>query len=167
MEKIGGLVNVDADKIIIAQSPVQQERLWKARRCIREAIHAASPVFLAEDCVVPRSMIPEFLVELKKYFDSKNLRSIMFGHAGDGNVHIDVLKGDMNYDLWKRGLPELKREIYKRAIALGGTITGEHGIGYIRKDFLSMALSREEIKLLKKIKKAFDPKGTLNPGKII
>jgi glycolate oxidase len=167
MEKIGGLVNVDTDKIIIAQSPVQQERLWKARRCIREAIHAASPVFLAEDCVVPRSMIPEFLVELKKYFESKNLRSIMFGHAGDGNVHIDVLKGGMDYDLWKRNLPELKREIYKRAIALGGTITGEHGIGYIRKDYLSMALSREEIKLLKRIKKAFDPKGTLNPGKII
>ena len=91
----------------------------------------------------------------------------MFGHAGDGNVHIDVLKGGMDYDLWKRNLPELKREIYKRAIALGGTITGEHGIGYIRKDYLSMALSREEIKLLKRIKKAFDPKGTLNPGKII
>ncbi|OHD67765.1 MAG: hypothetical protein A2W19_13130 [Spirochaetes bacterium RBG_16_49_21] len=166
IEKIGALPDVDADKIIIAQSPVQQERLWKARRCIREAIQAVSPVFLAEDCVVPRSKIPEFLVELKKYFESKSLRSVMFGHAGDGNVHIDVLKGDMDYDLWKGGLPELKRQIYQRAIALGGTITGEHGIGFIRKEYLPMALSREEIELLKRIKKAFDPKGLLNPGKI-
>jgi glycolate oxidase len=167
MQKIGGLVNVEEDTIIIAQSPVQRERLWKARRCIREAIHSASPVFLAEDCVVPRSMIPEFLVELKKYFESKSLRSVMFGHAGDGNVHIDVLKEDMDYDLWKSNLPELKREIYKRAIKLGGTITGEHGIGFIRKEYLSMALSPEEIALMKRIKKAFDPKGILNPGKII
>ncbi len=167
MEKIGGLEGIDPERIIVAQSPLQRERLWKARRCIREAITAESPVFLAEDCVVPRSAIPEFLVELKKYFVSKDLRSVMFGHAGDGNVHIDVLKGDMDYDLWKRNLPELKREIYKRAIGLGGTITGEHGIGFIRKDYLSMALSKEEIALLRRIKKAFDPKGILNPGKII
>jgi glycolate oxidase len=81
-------------------------------------------------------------------------------------VHVDVLKGDMDYALWKDGLPELKRQIYRRAIALGGTITGEHGIGFIRREYLSMALSPEAIELLKRIKQAFDPKGILNPGKI-
>lgn len=166
MEKIGSLTRIDTEKIVIAESPAQRERLWKARRSIREAITAESPVFLAEDCVVPRSKIPEFMAELKKYFESRGLRSVMFGHAGDGNVHIDVLKGDGDYEAWKSGLPELKREIYKRAISLGGTITGEHGIGYIRKDYLRLALSPEEIRLLKRIKKAFDPKGILNPDKI-
>jgi glycolate oxidase len=166
MEKIGSLARVDQEKIIIAESPAQRERLWKARRSIREAITAESPVFLAEDCVVPRSKIPEFMAELKRLFNSRGLHSVVFGHAGDGNVHIDVLKGDGDYDAWKKGLPELKREIYRRAIALGGTITGEHGIGYIRKDYLRLALSAEEIRLLKRIKKAFDPKGILNPGKI-
>ncbi len=163
---IAAVVSVDDEKIIIAQSQLQRERLWKARRSIREAIRAESPVFLAEDCVVPRSKIPEFLKELKSHFESRSLRSIMFGHAGDGNVHIDVLKGDLDYDRWKKMLPELKREIYKRAIRLGGTITGEHGVGYIRKNYLELALSRAEIELLKRIKKAFDPKGILNPDKI-
>lgn len=166
IEKISSLVSVDSETIIVAESPVQRERLWKARRSIREAIHASSPVFLAEDCVVPRSKIPEFLTELKNYLTSQGLYSVMFGHAGDGNVHIDILKGDIDYDVWKTMVPELKREIYKRAIELGGTITGEHGIGFIRKDYLHLALSHEEIELLKRIKKAFDPKGILNPDKI-
>ncbi len=166
LETIGSLVAVDPSAIIVADSPPQRERLWKTRRSIREAIHAESPVFLAEDCVVPRSKIPEFLVELKKHFIAKGLRSVMFGHAGDGNVHIDVLKGGMDYETWKQGLPDLKREIYRRAIALGGTITGEHGIGFIRKDYLHLALSQAEIELLKRIKRAFDPKGILNPGKV-
>jgi len=166
VETIGTAVNVDQETIIMAQSPLQRERLWKARRSIREAIHAESPVFLAEDCVVPRSKIPEFLAGLKSYFMAKSLRSVMFGHAGDGNVHIDVLKGDLDYDQWKQMLPGLKREIYRRAIGLGGTITGEHGVGYIRRDYLGLALSPEEIELLKRIKKAFDPKGILNPDKI-
>ncbi len=166
VETIGGAVRVDQETIILAQSPLQRERLWKARRSIREAIHAESPVFLAEDCVVPRSKIPKFLTELKSFFQSRTLRSVMFGHAGDGNVHIDVLKGDLDYDLWKSMLPDLKREIYKRAIRLGGTITGEHGVGYIRREYLDLALSPGEIELLKRIKNAFDPKGILNPDKI-
>lgn len=167
VETISGAVTVDPDAIIIAQSPLQRERLWKARRSIRTAIDAESPIFLAEDCVVPRSLIPEFLTQLKSYFTSQNLRSVMFGHAGDGNVHIDVLKGDMDYAQWKKMLPFLKKEIYRRAIHLGGTITGEHGVGYIRKDYLSLALSDAEISLLRRIKQAFDPKGILNPDKII
>ena len=166
LEKISSIVTNDPEKIIIAQSSLQRERLWKARRTIREAIHAASPVFLAEDCVVPRSRIPEFLVQLKEHFESKNLKSIMFGHAGDGNVHVDVLKYDGDYGLWKKNLPDLKREIYRRAIALGGTITGEHGIGYIRKNYLSLACTPEEIALQKRIKNAFDPRGILNPDKV-
>ncbi len=90
----------------------------------------------------------------------------MFGHAGDGNVHIDILKDNIEYDKWKGMLPEIKKEIYAMAISLGGTITGEHGIGYSRKDYLNMALNNAEIELSKRIKKAFDPNRILNPGKI-
>ncbi len=166
LEIISRVVNVDTEKIIAAESEMQRDRIWRARRSIREAIHNEDPVFLAEDCVVPRSFIPEFIKDLKSYFASEELVSVIFGHAGDGNVHIDVLKGNRKYEEWKSFQPALKREIYRRAIALGGTITGEHGIGFIRRDYLSMALSSEEIAIMKRIKRAFDPNMILNPGKI-
>ena len=143
-----------------------EERLWKTRRSIRESIHAESPVFIAEDCVVPRSRIPQFVKELKQHFRSQGLRSVMFGHAGDGNVHIDVLKDAIAYDEWKKITPDIKQVIYSRALDFGGTITGEHGIGCLRKDYLALALSPDEIELSRRIKAAFDPGMILNPGKI-
>jgi glycolate oxidase len=100
------------------------------------------------------------------FFNKNSLRSVMFGHAGDGNVHIDVLKDDIPYDVWKKMLPDIKGTIYRRALDFGGTITGEHGIGCLRKDYLSLALSSDEIDLSRRIKAAFDPGMILNPGKI-
>ncbi len=166
LERIGEVVDADPEKIFAAESDMQRERLWKARRAIREAIHDEDPCFLAEDCVVPRSRIPEFIKDLKRYLTSMDLRSVMFGHAGDGNVHIDILKGDREYDQWKAMQPGIKKEVYSRAIKYGGTITGEHGVGMLRKNYLTIKLSREEIELMKRIKDAFDPNGILNPGKI-
>jgi len=166
LEKLAEVLSVDENSILVAESQLQKEGLWKARRSIREAIHQHSPIFLAEDCVVPPAEIPIFLKNLKDYLNSRDLKSIMFGHAGDGNVHIDILKGDIPYDQWKEDLPQLKKEIYKRAIELGGTISGEHGIGYLRKEYMSLVFSEEEIALQKRIKQAFDPKGILNPQKI-
>ena len=166
LERISKLLDMDHNEIFAAESNLQRDKLWKARRSIREAIHAEDLYFLAEDSVVPRSEIPQFLKDLKKYFSSMGLKSVMFGHAGDGNVHIDVLKGSLEYDEWKKLQPSIKKEIYKRAIALGGTITGEHGIGYTRKDYIHLAMSEGEIELHKRIKKAFDPNYILNPKKI-
>lgn len=164
LEKINSLVN--SGDVITAGTPVQRERIWKARRSIREAIRKESPVFVAEDTVVPRSEIPGFIKEIKEYLNSINLFSVMFGHAGDGNVHIDVLKGEIPYDEWRKLLPELKKNIYRIAISHGGTLTGEHGIGYLRKDYLPLAVSKEGIELSKRIRAAFDPDMILNPGKI-
>lgn len=164
VEKIGEFI--DIDNILVAQNKTQRERLWKARRSIREAIQNRSSVFLSEDTVVPRSRIPEFLTEVKEYFTSKGLESAMFGHAGDGNVHIDVLKCDMDYEKWKKMIPEIKGSLYKIAISYGGALTGEHGVGTLRRDYLPLAISADQVALLKRIKAAFDPGNILNPGKI-
>ncbi|HNV46482.1 MAG TPA: FAD-linked oxidase C-terminal domain-containing protein [Spirochaetota bacterium] len=166
-ETIARVLPVPAERVIAAQDPAQRERIWKARRSIREAIHAESPVFLAEDSVVPRNEIPAFLADVKAELQRRALRSVMFGHAGDGNVHIDVLKGAMDDAQWGALVPELKGMIYRAAIARGGTITGEHGTGFTRKRYLGLAYSAEAIELMRRIKTAFDPNGILNPGKII
>jgi len=166
LESIAAACGIEGADVFVAQTSLQQERLWKGRRSIREALREESPVLLAEDCVVPRGEIAEFLAQLKEYLHGRSLRSVMFGHAGDGNVHIDVLKDAMSEEQWKDMLPELKHEIYRQAIAHGGTITGEHGIGCIRREYLGMAKSPEEIELYRRIKQAFDPHGILNPGKI-
>ena len=167
LQTILSLGMVHPDTILTAQSPQQKERLWKARRCIREAIDAKSPVFLAEDCSVPRSSIAPFLTGVKEALTPYGLQSIIFGHAGDGNVHIDVLKNDMPYEDFKKLVPALKEIIYGQAYRYGGTITGEHGTGFIRKDALKKFATSQELSLYKRLKKAFDPNGILNPHKII
>ena len=154
-------------QILIAKNEKTRELLWSARRGIRPAIEKESPVFLAEDCVVPRASIPAFVKEVKDFLTAKGLRSVIFGHAGDGNVHIDVLKYDIPHDKWKEMLPPVKKEIYGIAIRHGGTISGEHGIGSIRRAYMDLAFSAEEMELMRKIKKAFDPEGLLNPEKMI
>ena len=164
---ISNALALDAKRIIIAKSEEESEKLWSARRSIRKAIEATSPIFFAEDCSVPRSKIPDFLKSLKIYLTGEGLSSVMFGHAGDGNVHINILKDNIPYDEWKTILPGLKRKIYKQALDLGGTISGEHGIGYLRKNYIPMAMSQEEIELHRRLKFAFDPNGILNPAKIL
>ncbi|MBN2038601.1 MAG: FAD-binding protein [Spirochaetes bacterium] len=165
LHKLSNIIKTKYE-IMVAESKSQKDRIWKIRRSIREAIESTSSVFLAEDTVVPRAKIPEFVKDVKDYLNSQNFQSAIFGHAGDGNVHIDVLKGDMDYAEWQKILPVIKKNIYERAIRYGGMITGEHGIGLIKKDYLGIALSKESIELSKRIKAAFDPDMILNPGKI-
>jgi len=167
IERISKALALSAGRIITAKTEEESEKLWVARRSIRKAIEATSPVFLAEDCSVPRSKIPDFLKSLKKDLQEEGLNSVMFGHAGDGNVHIDILKGSISYNEWKAILPDLKRRIYKQALDLGGTVSGEHGIGYLRKNYIPMAMSQDEIELHRRLKLAFDPNGILNPAKIL
>lgn len=166
LQSVVAAAGIDGGSVFIAQSPAQKERLWKARRSIRESIQAESPVFMAEDCVVPRSRIPHFVKDLKLYCTGRRLRSVMFGHAGDGNVHINILQDALPPEQWRELAPELKTAIYQRALQFGGTITGEHGIGFLRRQYLGLALSPAEIALCKRIKAAFDPDMILNPDKI-
>ena len=166
LERLVKSIEIPHERIITAKTAKQRERIWKARRSIREAIQQRSPVFLAEDSIVPRSKIPVFLKDLKARLNAMNLFSIMFGHAGDGNVHINILKGDLDRNTWDTLVPQLKGIIYELAINHGGTITGEHGIGFTRKNYLKLAMTDDEIDLQKRIKAAFDPNQILNPHKI-
>jgi glycolate oxidase len=165
IERINQLIKTKYE-IIVANSKSQKERLWKTRRAIRESIKNASSVFFGEDTVVPRSKIAIFIKDIKLFLNSQSLRSIIYGHAGDGNVHINILKGNMDNESWKKLVPLIKKYIFEKAISYGGTLTGEHGIGLTKKNYLSLAVSKEGIELSKRIKEAFDPDMILNPSKI-
>jgi glycolate oxidase len=92
--------------------------------------------------------------------------SVCYGHAGDGNLHVNIIRGALGEDVWKNELPKAIREIFELTVGLGGTISGEHGIGLVQRNFMDIPFSETEISLMKGIKKIFDPEGILNPGKI-
>lgn len=117
------------------------------------------------DVVVPRSRIADMLDEITEIRKRHDLPIVSFGHAGDGNIHVNIIKKTSDKK-WKQSAPKASEEIYKAAISMGGFITGEHGIGMIRKSYLSMGIDKHQIAVMKGIKKEFDPNNILNPGKI-
>ncbi len=152
--------------IIVAEEPGKIEELWQLRRSVGEAVKSIS-VYKEEDTVVPRAKLPELLSGVKDICGGFGIRCICYGHAGDGNLHVNILKENLTGDYWTKYVNIAIKKIFELTVSLGGTISGEHGIGYSQKEFLPIALSGEEILLLKRIKKAFDPDNILNPGKII
>ncbi|HSZ24816.1 MAG TPA: FAD-linked oxidase C-terminal domain-containing protein [Cytophagaceae bacterium] len=165
-EKIYEAVSVfDIEEPLLGNSSKQKEDLWKLRRNVANAVKENS-VYKEEDTVVPRAYLPELLVGIKEIGKKYNFNTVCFGHAGDGNLHIFVLKKDQTEDDWKTKVPEGIRELFQLTVALGGTISGEHGIGYVQKPYINIALSEKQLQLMKAIKSVFDPKGILNPGKI-
>jgi len=156
-----------ARDVITADSTATSDRLWEARRCIREAIVAESEAKEGEDVVVPRKEIPLFVTRAKELLDGLKLSSIFFGHIGDGNVHVEIIKGDLNTDDWERALPEARKGLYRLAAELGGLLTGEHGIGSIRREYLPISLDSAQIDIMQRIKTVLDPLNILNPKKIL
>ncbi len=155
-----------ARDVLVARDSRTRDRLWEARRAIIDALKHESPVNHMEDVVVPRAEIPALLRGIKEIARQHGLRIVCFGHAGDGNVHVNALKDDMPDDRWQALVPVLSEEIYRLALSLGGTITGEHGIGATRRRYLHLALDPVQIEMMRRIKDAFDPHHILNPGKI-
>jgi glycolate oxidase len=156
-----------AREVLVAADRPTRDRLWEVRRKIIEALKWASPLNHMEDVVVPRSEIPRLLKGIKEIAVRHGVRIVCFGHAGDGNVHVNILKDDLAMDRWQSLIPTLiDQEIYGLTLSLGGMITGEHGIGVTRRRYLPMALDRAQIEVMRGIKAAFDPHGILNPGKI-
>jgi glycolate oxidase len=165
LDRLNKLIHTKYE-ILVAESKNQKDRLWKTRRSVRESVKNASSIFFGDDTVVPRSMVPVFIKDIKEFLNSKSLRSAIWGHAGDGNCHINILKENMDDGKWSDLVPVIKKYIYQKAISYGGTITGEHGIGLTKKNYLELAVSKEGIELSKRIKAAFDPDMIFNPGKI-
>ena len=155
-----------ARDVLVAQDRPTRDRLWEARRMIIESLKHASPINHMEDVVVPRAEIHVLLRGIKEIASRHAVRIVSFGHAGDGNVHVNVLKDDVSDERWAALVPKVTEETYRLALSLGGTITGEHGIGATRRRYLPMALDSAQIELMRQIRQAFDPNDILNPGKI-
>ena len=155
-----------AQDVLVARDQRTHDRLWEARRLIIDALNNESPVNHMEDVVVPRAAIPALLTGIKETAARHAVRIVSFGHAGDGNIHLNVLKDNIEDAHWGVVTQSVTEEIYRLTLSLGGTITGEHGIGVTRRRYLPMALEEEQIRLMRQIKAIFDPHKLLNPGKI-
>jgi len=168
MEIVGDLcLENGARDVLVAQDRPTRDRLWEARRMIIDALNQESPVNHMEDVVVPRAEIPQLLMGIKEIAGRRGVRIVSFGHAGDGNVHVNVLKDRIADEQWAELQPAVTEEIYRLSLSLGGTITGEHGIGATRRRYLRLALDEAQIDLMRQIRAAFDPNQILNPGKIL
>ena len=165
-EKIMNVVEAfEIDEVLFADTEEQKNALWKMRRAVGEAVKSNS-VYKEEDTVVPRYELPTLLKGVKEIGNKYGFQSVCYGHAGDGNLHINIVKGSMTDENWKTEVPKGITEIFELTVALKGTLSGEHGIGYVQKNFMSIAFSNMELQLMKGIKKVFDPNNILNPGKI-
>ena len=155
----------ECDEVLFADTTAQKNELWKMRRAAGEAVKSHS-VYKEEDTVVPRAELPKLLAGVKAIGKKYGFRSVCYGHAGDGNLHVNILKDEMSDEAWHNKVPLGIREIFKLCVELKGTISGEHGIGYVQKGYMDIAFNSAQIELQKGIKQLFDPNNILNPGKM-
>jgi len=157
------LKEVGATHLLPAFNEKEREDIWNVRRQVSLRIHDNYALYIPEDVVVPLGKIPALVAELPEFEAEYGFDIFAFGHAGDGNIHLNITAQNRdNMNRVERGV----KAILARVIQMGGTISGEHGIGQAKKRYLSMELSAESIRLQSEIKKVFDPNMILNPGKI-
>lgn len=160
----GLLENHNALDILPSPNADTAAAWWKVRRSIGEALKQVS-TYKEEDTVVPRSALPALLEKVKEIGKSYGFESVCYGHAGDGNLHVNILKKDLENHIWEGEIPKAVAEIFEFCKSVGGTISGEHGIGLVQKSYLPIVFDPIHFTLLQGIKSTFDPKGILNPGK--
>ena len=166
MEGISEIVmNFDCGDILFAEDAQQKAELWKLRRRVGEAVKSHS-IYKEEDTVVPRAELPVLLRGVKDIGRKYGFHSVCYGHAGDGNLHVNIIKGDLTDEEWNGSLKNGIREIFELTRQLGGTISGEHGVGLVQKEYLPIVFDEVQMRLMKQIKKIFDPNNILNAGKI-
>jgi glycolate oxidase len=166
MEGISEVVMAfDCGEILFADDQQQKAELWKLRRRVGEAVKSHS-IYKEEDTVVPRAELPVLLKGVKEIGKKYGFHSVCYGHAGDGNLHVNIIKGDLSDEEWNGSLKKGIREIFLLVKKLGGTISGEHGIGLVQKEYMDIIFEEKELDLMRQIKKVFDPNGILNKGKI-
>ncbi|HKG07301.1 MAG TPA: FAD-linked oxidase C-terminal domain-containing protein [Pedobacter sp.] len=159
------LEEFECSDVLFADTAQQKEDLWRMRRTMAESVKSNS-VYKEEDTVVPRAALPKLINGIKEIGSRYGFESVCYGHAGDGNLHINIIKAGMSDEDWKNRLKEGISEIFVLTAALGGTISGEHGIGLVQKEFMPIKYSDVHLNLMRAIKHVFDPNGILNPGKI-
>lgn len=152
--------------VFVADNPQKQEELWQMRRNIGEAVKSIA-IYKEEDTVVPRSRLPELVTKIAAISQKYGILTISYGHAGDGNIHVNIIKKNVTDDDWNNKVPRVIEELFREVVILGGSISGEHGIGWVQKNYVPLALSEVEIELMRRLKTAFDPRGILNPGKLL
>jgi glycolate oxidase len=152
-------------EVLFAESSAQKEELWKVRKNISPAVNWYT-LTKSDDVVVPRNKLPKLIQGIKAIGKQFGFNTVCFGHLGDGNLHVNILKEDISEHDWETKIPEGIGEIFKLTVSLGGTLSGEHGIGIAKRPYMPIAMSEVNLNLMRGIKKVFDPNGILNPGKI-
>ncbi|MDD5756301.1 MAG: FAD-linked oxidase C-terminal domain-containing protein, partial [bacterium] len=166
-EMVGELcLNKGAQDVLVADTKANQEKLWEVRRKISESLKLTGGLKVSEDIVVPINQMPQVLSQLQELSKKLAVKIVCFGHLGDGNIHVNILKKELADEVWNKILPEAINGVFDITVAAGGTISGEHGIGVTKKKYVPRVLSTAEINIMKQIKKTFDPNNILNPGKI-
>lgn len=152
--------------VYISETEERQEAIWSARGAFLEAIKASTTEMDECDVVVPRNRVAEFIKYTDELQHDFNIRIRSFGHAGDGNLHVYILRDELSQDEWKKKLKDVMDCMYDRARELNGQVSGEHGIGFAKRIYLNESLGEKQLKLMQGIKAVFDPKNILNPGKV-
>lgn len=153
-----------ATQVDTAADETERDQLWQIRRAVSPALRLIAPRKINHDVVVPKARIPDLLAAVDALGRAFDLRMVCFGHVGDGNIHVNIMVNDTAEELARAR--QVERQLFERVIALEGSISGEHGIGYAKAPYLSLELPPEVLALSKRLKQAFDPNGILNPGKI-
>ncbi len=154
-----------ASEVRVAKTAAESAELWRARRSISGSLGRKRPNKLGEDISVPRSAIPEMIARIKEISARRNLPIVIFGHAGDGNLHPNILFDKRDEEEWQR-VEAAVGDLFCAAVEVGGTLSGEHGVGLLKRPYLEMALGATSVEMQKRIKQAWDPNNILNPGKI-
>jgi glycolate oxidase len=159
------LVESGATEVLHAREPAERQELWRVRRELSLSLRTLAPLKINHDVVVPKGRIPALFELVRRIRSGYGLRIPCFGHAGDGNIHVNIMVDPADTDQMQRAR-DAERALFEGVVALEGSISGEHGIGFSKARFLPLELSPDEIALMKRVKAAFDPHGILNPGKI-
>ena len=162
---LGSCRSAGATDLRAARDDAEREALWRVRRDLSPALRALAPLKVNHDVVVPRARVPALFRAVAGLRESFGLRMACFGHVGDGNIHVNILLDPSDAEAVRRAR-DAERRLFEEVLALEGSISGEHGIGFTKAPYLGLELSPEAIALLRRLKQAFDPHGILNPGKI-
>jgi glycolate oxidase len=159
------LEQYECGEILFADSAEQKEAIWRVRRSINPSIRSFT--YKKElDIVVPRANLPKALKAMKTIGDHYGFETVCFGHAGDGNLHVNIIRANLSDDFWANEIPKATREMFQVVKDLGGLLSGEHGVGHVQRPYMDIMYPEVQLNLMRSIKKVFDPNGILNPNKI-